>query len=136
MKLNWNSVCFGNYTKTVKQNNILIKEEFNDDDIKILHEEFDVENDRFLRQDKWDNKGNPIQQWRFDYFENKKVEHFNTANEESYVRTITDTVLDNKRIHKEEYISKTTPDNNYIHETIKDLNGKLLSFLCNGKKIL
>ena len=136
MKLRLDTVNFGNYTRTVQKDNVLIKEEFNDNDIKIFHEEFDVKKNRFLRQDKWDNSGNPIQQWWFEYFENKKVEHFNTAKEESYIRIITDTVKDNKKIHKEEFLSKTKPANNYIHESVKDLGGKLLSFFCNGKKII
>lgn len=75
MKICNNKLNFGNRIQTTAKNNIFITDEFNDRDIKIKHTEYDVKNDRFIRQDIFDEKGNPIEQWWFEYSKNKQVEH-------------------------------------------------------------
>ena len=136
MRISAEYINFGNTTKTRSSGNLLIKEEFNDSNVRILYEERDAQNDRFIRQNRWNDKGEQIQNWWFEYFENKKVEHFEEKGNQSYVRTMMDKVVNGLKVHTEEYISKTHPQNNYIHEITKDAKDKLISFVCNGKRVL
>ena len=136
MKISADYTNFGNTIKTHQTGNTLIKEEFNDNNVRILYEERDVKNDRFIRQNRWNDEGEQIQNWWIEYQKHKKIEHFEAKGKENYIRTMIERIVDGFKIRTESYISKTNPKNNYLHVITKDAKDKMISFICNGKKVL
>ena len=135
MRIMSNNFNFGNSTKVTQNGGIRVTEEFNDNHVKVMHREYDVKNDRFLRQDRFDDAGNVIENWWFEYSKNKKVEHFESKKSESYIRTFIDKIVDGLQVRTEEFVSKTKPENNYLYEITRNFDGKMKSFICNGKKV-
>ena len=135
MRIYNKEINFGNTTKTVLGKGYRITDEYNDNNVRILHKEYDLKHDRFIRQDKFDEKGNPIENWWFEYSKGKQVEHFQSKDGESYVRTIINKIVDGLQVKTEEYVSASNPQNNYLYEITRNYEGKLLKFLCNGKSV-
>ena len=136
MKLSINNFLnFRNRTEITQKDGIKYTDEINDNNIVIKHTEYDYENDRFIRCDKFDDDGNPVENWWFEYFENGQKEFFNSK-DEVYTRTRTDEQVGDLQVRTEKYESKFRPENNYIYEIVRDWSGKMLSFICNGKDLM
>lgn len=135
MRISNNILNFGNSTKITQNKDIRVTEEFNDNNIMVMHREYDTKHDRFIRQDKFDDFGEPVENWWFEYSKDKKVEHLESKTGSSYVRTIIDKIVDGLNVRTEEYVSKTNPENNYLYEITRFFDGKMKSFICNGKKV-
>ncbi len=88
-----------------------------------------------MKAENFDKDGLWLDSQEFEYLANKEIENFNSKTMK-YKRTITKEIIDSNLHYKELYESVTSPSNNYLYEIIKDLKGKTLSFICNGKKIL
>ncbi len=54
---------------------------------------------------------------------------------QQYIREIKHFIKDSLTHYVEKYTSKTSPEKNYINEYIRDLNGKLVKIIINGKTI-
>ena len=57
-------------------------------------------------------------------------------NSQQYTRKVNYKIINGLQHRTEEYISKTSPDSNYIQEFVKDVSGKLIKVISNGKVIL
>jgi len=124
---------FGSSEKVFYNNKNKITEKFNDDDVLIKRIEYD-EFDRFIDSKDFDVDGSLSQHHHFDYNEEGFVETFKNR-ESEYIRKSKTFIKNSYRYRIEKYIS-TNSKNNYVHEFITSLSGKLLRMTCNGKIIL
>lgn len=144
-----NKQSFGNYTKNVLQDEFLVEQEYNDDN-KLLKESFyNKDNDKKIRKqiehdanagkiskvENFNKDGLWLDTQYFEYSTGKEVETFNSPSMK-YKRTITKLIKDSIEYLTEVYESSSNPENNYIYEITKNLQGKILTFLCNGKKVI
>lgn len=142
------NISFGNYIKTSVENGYIVENEYSDNDnlLKQIFKSNDehkqirknIEYDdsgRVLVAENFDKDGLWLNLQKFKYSEGKKIEIYNSK-EMNYVRTTEEFIKDSIKHIKEVYESSSAPSNNYIYETTRDLKGKMLSFFCNGKKVL
>ena len=136
MKTNYlANITFGNLIESGQINNIKYTKEYSDNKKLLKYTEQDLKTDKFLKVEKFDNNGNQIEIQEFKYLPNKTIEHYKNKSQE-YTRTITKEIKEALIHITEIFESKTSPANNYIHESIRDLEGKILKFFTNGKQIL
>ena len=136
MKINYvTNTTFGNLVETGQINNIKFTKEYPDNNKLLKYTEQDLKTDKFLKVEKFDNDGNRISIQEFKYQPNKTIEYYRNKSQE-YTRTITKEIKDSLIHITEVFESKTSPANNYIHESIRDLEGKIFKFFANGKQIL
>lgn len=124
-------ISFGQRINTYKKGENRVEEIFNDDDLLSRT----VEYDRFGRDidaKTFDAKGNVTEHMMKTYSQDGCIETFK-SNFQEYTRK-TCTKIENSLKHRiEEYVSKTSPDKNYVHDFIYDLKGKLIKIVTNGK---
>ena len=130
-----NNTTFGNRIETGQTSTIKYSKEFSDENKLLKYIEKDAKTDKFLKVETFDNIGNRVEIQEYKYLPNKTIEHYKNKSQE-YTRTITKEIKDSLTHVTEVFESKTTPANNYIHETIRDLEGKILKLFANGKRIL
>lgn len=129
-----NPITFGSSIKETFTGNKTITKVFDNEGYLFTRTEKDTELDRFIRRETYDKSGNIISEHAFEYLPNKTVETYKDQTS-SYIRTIS-TVVKNSLTHvTEEYVS-SNPDSNYLYEITKDTTGKILKWVCNGKKVL
>ena len=68
----------------------------------------------------------------FEYLPNKTIEPVSGI--QNYKRTITKEIKDSLIHITEEYLSTSAPSQNYLYKIIKNLEGKIISWISNGKK--
>lgn len=136
MKINHiNNTTFGNLIESGQTNNIKFTKEYSDNKNLLKYIEQDLKTDKFLKVENFDNDGNRVSIQEFQYLPNKTIEHYKNKSQE-YTRTITKEIKEALIYITEVFESKTSPANNYIHESIRDLEGKILKLFANGKQIL
>jgi len=143
------NISFGNYVKNSIKDDFFVESEYNDDNV-LLKElffnddknrkirrniEYDTNIGKALKVENFDINARLLDIQEFEYSEGKVVEKFNSQAIQ-YIRTITNNIQDSIQYFMEKYESTSAPSNNYINEITRDLNGKMLTFLCNGKKVL
>ena len=133
MITNISNITFGNKIETLKENNYLYIKEYNEQGNLISYKEKDIQNDRFILSEKYDNSGKLIERQQFQYLKNKIIE--TVTGMINYQRTITEEIKDYLIHRTEEYISEDS-SKNYIYKIIKKLDGKIISWINNGKKII
>lgn len=147
--INIKNISFGNYIRnTIKDgfsveneysdNNKLLNEVFyNNDETKALRKKinYDKTTGKILKVENFDKDGLWLDSQEFEYLTDKEIEKFDSK-AIKYVRTITKQITDSVQNITELYESPTNPSNNYLYEIKKDLKGKMLSFICNGEKVL
>ncbi len=129
-----NSINFGNRTIITRNNNIQSKREYSDNGVLLSNSEIDENSGKYLKVEHFDNNGNPLDVQKFTYAPNKTTEYYKSKTQE-YTRVITKENKDSFEHRKIVYTSKTSPDSNYIQETIRNIKGKLVAFIVNGKKL-
>lgn len=133
MITNIQNITFGNKIETSEKDNHLYIKEYNEQGKLISYKEKDIPNDRFILAEKYDNSGKLIERQKFQYLKNKIVE--TVTGTINYQRTITEEIKDSLIHRTEEYISENS-SKNYIYKIIKNLDGKIISWINNGKKII
>ena len=148
-KNQFKNISFGNYIKNSIKDDFFIESEYNDNDVlqkelffrddknrNICRSiEYDTSIGKILKVENFDINAGRLDIQEFEYSAGKVVEKFNSKTIQ-YIRTITNNIQDSIQYFMEKYESTTAPSNNYINEITRDLNGKMLTFLCNGKKVL
>lgn len=134
MKVISNNISFGNKTITTQNKNLVYTKEFNDNGNLISYTEKDILNDRFILSEKYDETGKIITSQHFEYLPNKTIE--TVSGIQNYKRTITKEIKDSLIHITEEYLSTSAPSQNYLYKIIKNLEGKIISWISNGKKII
>lgn len=134
MKIFMNNISFGNRTVTTQNNNHLYTKEYNDEGILVAYTEKDTLNDRFILSERYDSSGKVIERQHFEYLPNKTIE--TVSGSQNYTRTITKEIKDSLLHLTEEYLSLSDPSKNYLYKIIKNLEGKIISWTSNGKKII
>ncbi len=130
-----NNTIFGNRIETGQTDTIKYSKEFSDDNKLLKYIEKDMKTDKFLKVETFDNIGNRVEIQEYKYLPNKTIEHYKNKSQE-YTRTITKEIKDSLSHVTEVFESKTSPANNYNHESIRDLEGRILKLFANGKRIL
>lgn len=130
-----NNTTFGNRIETGQTDSITYSKEFSDDNKLLKYIEKDTKTDKFLKVETFDNCGNRVAIQEYTYLPNKMIEHYKNKSQE-YTRTITKEINDSLYHITEVFESKTKPANNYINETIRNLEGKIVKMFANGKRIL
>lgn len=130
-----NNTTFGNRIETGQTDTIKYSKVFSDDNRLLKYIEKDAKTDNFLKVETFDNIGNRVEIQEYKYLPNKTIEHYKNKSQE-YTRTITKEIKDSLSHVTEVFESKTSPANNYIHESIRDLEGRILKLFANGKRIL
>ena len=133
MKINFSFFSFGNKNIHSIDGNYNVKETFDD-------------NHNLIRLTRYDEKGRDID--TFEYNDKKEITAHQHKKYTSYglIETYKNEHQEYRRIiknekrgsfvhHIEEFISKTSPKNNYVNEFIRDLTGKLVKIINNGKII-
>lgn len=131
MKIYTNQITFVNKTKTYNEGGIKTHEIFDDNNILIKRIQYDSF-DRAIDTKTFNVSGEITDHMHKEYFENGYVETFKNATQE-YTRKAYTIIKDTLTHRVEEYISKTSPENNYINEFVRDLSGKLIRIINNGK---
>lgn len=133
MKIFFNSIQFKQGCTIVQKGENKVFEYFDENERLIKT----YEQDKFERDidtKTFDKEGNITSHLHKDYTENGFIETFKNKYQE-YTRIFT---LEKKGeyIHRiEKFMSKTSPDKNYITEFIKDTSNNLLRIITNGKVI-
>lgn len=133
MKILFNTITFKSYTKTYYKGDNIITEYFDDNNhlTKIM------EIDKFKRDvdtKEFGQRGETTFHLHKEYDGNKIIETCKDRIQE-YTRII-NTFKKGEYTHRtEEYISKYSPEKNYIHEFIRDSANRLIRVICNGKII-
>lgn len=130
-----NNTTFGNRIETGQTDTIKYSKEFSNDNKLLKYIEKDAKTDNFLKVETFDNIGTRVEIQEYKYLPNKTIEHYKNKSQE-YTRTITKEIKDSLSHVTEVFESKTSPANNYIHESIRDLEGRILKLFANGKRIL
>ena len=134
MRIHFNNIIFRERLKVYTKDGNKVIEHY--DDNNSLVKSFVL--DKFQRDidsKHFDKEGNVIFHMHKDYLPNGMVETFKDKFQE-YTRTIHIKVIDSMTHRIEEYCSKTSPDSNYINEYIRDVSGRLVKIINNGKEIL
>lgn len=127
------NIAFGNKIDTTEKDNYLYIKEYNEQGNLISYKKKDIPNDRFVLAERYDNSGKLLERQQFQYLKNKIIE--TVTGMINYQRTIT-TEIKNSLIHTtEEYISENS-SKNYVYKIIKNLDGKIISWINNGQKII
>lgn len=128
MKLLFSTINFRN------QNYHKVSERYDDRNFllsRTIYDEFGRDTDT-----KWfDSDGKIIGSMHKEYLENGLVESFKN-NSQEYVRKCYTIIKDGFKHSIEEYVSKTSPQKNYINEFVYDFMGNLIKLINNGKEIL
>ena len=133
MKIDSDFLSFGNKNIHCFDKNHNVKETFDD-------------NHNLIRVTRYDEKGRDID--TFEYNDKKEITAHQHKEYTSYglIETYKSEHQEYRRIiknekrgsfvyHIEEFISQTSPKNNYVNEFIRDLTGKLVKIINNGKII-
>ncbi|MBD5401997.1 hypothetical protein HDR58_04235 [bacterium] len=91
--------------------------------------------ERHIHTDWFDKSGTKNGFMNIEYTQDGYIETCKTPTQE-YTRTIKKFIKDSYIHQTEEYLSKTSPKSNYLNESIKNLSGKLVELISNGKTIL
>ena len=129
------NISFGNRIENYQVGRIKYSREYSDDNILLVNKELDAQTDKFLKVETFDNCGNRVAIQEYTYLPNKMIEHYKNKSQE-YTRTITKEIKDSLYHITEVFESKTKPAKNYINETIRNLEGKIVKMFANGKRIL
>lgn len=139
-------ISFGNYIKSLQQGKFNVKQEYNDGHKLLLESFFNgnvlrqtIEHDsitgEILKSENFDTNGTWLSTQCFEYSSNKKVETFRSKST-NYIRTITTFIKDSIKYITEVYESSSDPARNYVYEIVMNAEEKILSWLCNGKKVM
>lgn len=134
MKVQFNPISFKSWTKTFYNGENKITEYYDDNNLLIKT----LETDKFSRDvdtKEFNEKGDVVFHLHKKYEKDGKIIETCKDRFQEYTRTVS---FDKKGefTHRiEEYVSKLTPENNYVHEFIKDSTNKLVKIICNGKVI-
>lgn len=128
-------ITFGNKIETRQDGNIKYKKEFSDNGHLLSAQEWLLPQNRPLKIERFNQNGDLLEIQEFSYFPNKTVEHYKNKYQE-YTRTISEEIKNGFKHITENFISKTSPKSNYTNETIKELSGKLVQIIANGKQLL
>ena len=133
MKVLFNSIMFKSHSKTFNKGENKITEYY--DDNNVLTKTLEVDKfERFVDAKEYSKTGE-ITSHMHKKYEDEKVTEIYKDRFQEYTR-ITRFVKKGEFTHRiEEYISKTSPENNYVHEFIRDCADKLVKMICNGKII-
>ena len=133
MKVQFNSIMFKSKTKTFNNGDNKITEYYNDNNVLTKTLETD-KFERFVDAKEYSETGDIISHMHKIY-ENEKETEIYKDNFQEYTRIIR-YVKKGEFTHRiEEYISKTSPESNYVHEFIRDCTNKLVKMICNGTVI-
>ena len=97
-----------------------------------------IETDRFGRDidaKQFDSYGKLVSHQHKYYHGDDLIEKYRDSNQE-YTRKIYYKVKNGFKHRIEEFISKTSPDKNYVHESVRDASDKLVKFIQNGKVVV
>lgn len=128
-------VSFGNKFENTQNGDVKYSKEYSDDGQLLSKKAWQTSTNKPLKIERYDSNGDVFEIQEFSYSHNKTVEHYKNNNQE-YTRTITKEINDGVNHIKEVFISKTTPKNNYITETLRDMAGKMVQIIHNGKPLL
>lgn len=133
MNLSVSNITFGNKIKTFEKDNYLHIREYDDFDNLISYKKKEIQKDRFILSEQYDNSGKITERQHFQYLKNKIIE--TVSGTINYKRIITKETKESLIYHTEEYISENS-SKNYINQIVRNMEGKIISWTNNGKKIL
>ena len=133
MKILFNNTAFQQECRIIKNGENTVYQYF--DDKKILLKTLEIDKfERDVDTIEYELNGEIKSHLHKDYTQHGLIETFKDHFQE-YKRTI-ETVQKGDYTHRiETYISKTSPNKNYVNEFVKDTAGKLLRIINNGKII-
>ena len=134
MKILFNTITFKSRSKIFYNGENKITEYYNDNNTLIKTFEID-KNERFVDAKEYGKTGEIISHMHKKY-ENEKITETYKDQSQEYKRIIKFAKKDEFTHITEEYISKTSPKSNYIHEFIRDSANKLVRMICNGKVVI
>ena len=133
MKVLFNTINFKSSSKTFYNGENKTTEYYNDNNTLTKTVEVD-KFERFIDAKEYSKTGEIISHMHKEYENEKIVETYKSIFQE-YTRIIR-FVKNGEFTHIiEEYISKTSPEKNYVHESIRDCANRLVKMICNGKVI-
>ena len=134
MKVNFSPVSFGNRDIRYYDTNHNILETFDDRQNLIRRIKYD-KLCRDVDSVEFNEKKEVIGHLHKEYTPDGCIETYKSKTQE-YVREIKTFVKDSFTHHIEKFASKTSPQNNYINEFVRDATGKLVKVINNGKVLI
>jgi len=133
MKVNFDSVSFGNSNIRYHDKNYNILEVFDDNQNLVRRTKYDklcrdVDCEVFNKEKK------VISHLHKEYIPEGCIETYKSKTQE-YVRVIKTFVKDSFTHYVETFTSKTSPSSSYVNEFIRDMKGNLVKIINNGKVI-
>lgn len=133
MKINLDSATFGNRNIRYHDKTHNIMETYDERNNLIKRVKYDKQC-KDVDCIEFDDKKQIISHQHKKYTNNGCIETYKSKSQE-YIREIKIIVKDSFTHHFETYTSKTSPQNNYVNEFIRDIEGKLVKMINNGKVI-
>ena len=133
MRVNFDSVSFGCKNICYHDKTHNIKETFDDQNNLIRITKYDKQC-RDVDTKEFNQKKEVITHQHKEYTSNGCIETYKSKTQE-YVREIKTVVKDSFTHMIETYTSKTSPECNYVNEFVRDITGKLVKIINNGKMI-
>jgi hypothetical protein len=132
MKIALSSITFGNKNNIYAPNS-QAQESFLRYDSGEIKKSFIYDKwGRIISCCEYDKKGNLISQQNKSYSNNGCVETYKSQTQE-YIRKCYVITKGNFKHFIEEFISRTSPDKNYVLEFVRDVSDKLVKIISNGK---
>lgn len=133
MKICLNSVSFGNRDISFHDKTHNILETYDDNEHLIRRTKYDKQF-RDVDCQVFDKERKVIGHLHKEYTPDGCIETYKSKTQE-YVRVIRTLTDDTFTRHIEIFTSKTSPESNYVNEFVRDLKGKLIKIINNGKVI-
>lgn len=128
-----NFVTFKDYNKTYYNGENKVVESYNDNNKltnRVTYDKFD----RVVLANWFDEWGNDNGFMQKEYVTDGFIETCKTPTQE-YKRICRNFIKDGFQYYTEKYLSKNRPENNYYNESIRNMFGKLVKMISNGKII-
>ena len=133
MKINLNCISFGNENIDYHDKRNNVKGTFDDKHHLIRLTKYDIQN-RDTDTFEYNENKQVIGHQHKKYTPDGLIETYKNQHQE-YKRIIKNEKRGSFVYHIEEFISQTSPKNNYVNEFIRDFTGKLVKIINNGKII-
>lgn len=134
MKVNFDFVSFGNRSIRFPDNTHSIMETYDDTNHLIRRIKYDKQC-RDVDSQEFNKEKKVISHLHKEYTADGCVETYKSKSQE-YVRVIKTIAKDSFTHHIEIFTSKTSPESNYINEFVRDMKGKLVKVINNGKVLI
>lgn len=134
MNVNFDSVSFGCKNICYHDKTYNIKEVFDDDGRNLIRR---IKYDKQCRDvdcEEFDRDKKVISHMHKEYTPDGCIETYKSTTQE-YIREIKTVVKDSFTHHIEKFTSNTSPESNYVNEFIRDITGKLVKIINNGRII-